>query len=117
MLSGFKKGTEYGTFQRPAGNTFAGVSSKCRFLDDKTYCCVITRNGPIPKVLEDMRVAVKISHFSLKYVHKMQSVLDMVRVIYPGLRSHSSCGPVEQSQGRVQRKGVKHGSLSRGHHR
>ena len=36
------------------------------FLNDKTYRRVITRNGPFPQVLEDMRVAMKISHLSYK---------------------------------------------------
>ena len=56
-----QKGTENGMFGHPAGHTFARVSSRCRFLNDKRYCCVITRNGPIPQVLEDMGVAVKIT--------------------------------------------------------
>ena len=47
-----QKGAENG-FGHPAGSTFAQVSSRCQFLNDKMYCCVITRNGPVRLVLED----------------------------------------------------------------
>ena len=47
-----QKGSENVMFGHPAGNTFAQVSSSCRFLIDKTYCCVMTRDG---QVFEDMR--------------------------------------------------------------
>ena len=43
-----QKGAENGLFGHPAGTTFEQVSSKCWFEKNKTYCCVITRNGPIP---------------------------------------------------------------------
>ena len=56
-----QKGAENGMFGHQTGNTFAQVSSRCRFLNDKTYCCVITWNGPIPQVLKDMGVAVKMT--------------------------------------------------------
>ena len=56
-----QKGAETGTFGHPAGNTSAHVSSSCWLLNDKTYCGVITRNGPSPHALEDMGVAVKIT--------------------------------------------------------
>ena len=56
--------TENGMFGRPAGNTFALVSSICGLLNDEAYCCEITRNGSLLQVLKDMRVTVKISCFS-----------------------------------------------------
>ena len=47
-----QKGTENVMFGHPDGNTFALVSTICWLLNDEAYCCVITRNGPIPQVLE-----------------------------------------------------------------
>ena len=58
-----QQGTEIGMFGHPAGNTFALVSSMSKFPDNEAYCSVVTRNGPIPQVLEDPRVTVKISCF------------------------------------------------------
>ena len=62
----FQKRAKNGMFGQPARNVFALVSSICWLLNDEAYCCVITRNGPVHQVLEDMRVAVKISHLSCK---------------------------------------------------
>ena len=61
IVKPLQKGAENGMFGHPAGNTFAQVSSSCWFLNDKTCCCVITRNGPILQVFKDMGVAVKIT--------------------------------------------------------
>ena len=49
-----QQGTEDGMFGHPAGNTFALVSSTCGLWNDEAYRRVITRNGPVPQVLEDM---------------------------------------------------------------
>ena len=54
-----QQGTENGMFGHPAGNTSVLVSSICGLLNDEAYCCVITRNGSLPKVLKDMRATVK----------------------------------------------------------
>ena len=49
-------------FGHPAGNyVLLMVSSSCWLLNDKTYCCVVTRNGPSNQVLEDMRMTMELS--------------------------------------------------------
>ena len=57
----FQNGTEDGMFGHPTRNAFALLHSIGWLSNDKTYRRVITRNGPILQVFEDMRVAVKIS--------------------------------------------------------
>ena len=44
-----------GMFGHPGVNTFALVSSIYGFLNDEAYCCVITRNGSLQQVLQDMK--------------------------------------------------------------
>ena len=47
------------------GNTFfVLVSSFCRFLDDKAYCSMVTRNGFLSEILKNMRRATEIMCFS-----------------------------------------------------
>ena len=65
----------------PAGNAVALVTSICWLLSDKTYCCVITRNGPIPQVLEDMGVAVESRASTISRLKTMRSMLERVRMI------------------------------------
>ena len=70
IVKPLQKGAENGMFRHPARNAFALVSPICWLLNDKMYCCVITRNGPIPQVLEDMGVAVKITRLSHREIDK-----------------------------------------------
>ena len=63
-----QKGAENGMFGHPAGNAFALVSPSSWLWNDKTYRRVITRNGPVHQVFEDMREAVKISRLSQKLI-------------------------------------------------
>ena len=52
-----------GMFGRPTGNTFALVSSICRFLDEEAFCSVVTQNSFLSEVLNDMRRAMEITCF------------------------------------------------------
>ena len=56
--------TEDRMFGHPAWNAFALLLPISRLVNDKTYRRVVTRNGPVTQVLEDMGVAVKISRLS-----------------------------------------------------
>ena len=51
-------------FGHPAWNAFALLLPISRLLNDKTNRRVVSRNGPVHQVLEDMGVAVKISGLS-----------------------------------------------------
>ena len=37
-------------FGHSTRNAFALVASNCRFLNDDTYGCMVTRYGPFPKI-------------------------------------------------------------------
>ena len=52
---------EDGIFGHPTWNAFALMPPISWLLNVKTYRRVITRNGPVPQIFEDMGVAVKIS--------------------------------------------------------
>ena len=67
-------------FGHPAGHTFALVSSIRGVLNDEAYCCVITRNGLLSQVFNDMRVTVEISCFSHGRWIKIRSILERVRM-------------------------------------
>ena len=57
-------GTENGMFEHPNWNSFALLLPRSRLVNDKTYRRVVTRNGPVPQVLENTGVAVKISRLT-----------------------------------------------------
>ena len=65
-----QKRAKNGMFGHPAWNAFALLSSICWLLNDESYRCVITRNGPVLQLLEDMGVAMKISRLSRSQVTK-----------------------------------------------
>ena len=44
-------GTEDGMFGHPTRDAIM-VSPSCRFLNNHTYSCVVTRYGPLPQVLK-----------------------------------------------------------------
>ena len=63
-------------------NALAQLLSMRRPLNDNKYSRVITRNGPVPQVLEDMEIAVKKSRASaIGKLIQMRSILDSVRII------------------------------------
>ena len=68
-------------FGHPTRNAFALVSPICWLLNDETYRRVVTRNGPDPQVLEDMKVAMEVACFSQKTIDK--------RSINPGQRAYN----------------------------
>ena len=80
VVKPLQKGAENGMFGHPAGNSFAHVSSRCWLLNDKTYCCVVTRNGPSPQVLEDMRMTMELSCSAMGRLIKIRSILERVRM-------------------------------------
>ena len=45
--------TEDKMFGHPNWNAFAQLLPRSRLVNDKTYRRVVTRNGPVPQVLED----------------------------------------------------------------
>ena len=53
-----------GIFGHPTWNAFPVLLPISWLLNDKTYRRVITRNGPVPQILKDMGVAVKISRLN-----------------------------------------------------
>ena len=53
---------ENGMFGHPTWNAFA--------LNDNTYSRVITRNGPVPQILKNMGVAMKVTRLSHRQVNK-----------------------------------------------
>ena len=53
-----------GTFGHPTWNAFALLHPMSWLLNDQTFRRVTTRSGPVPRILEDMGVAVKISRLS-----------------------------------------------------
>ena len=69
-----------------------------RLTNEKTYRRVVTRNGPVPKDLEDIEVAVKISLLSHRLKFEMRSILDRVRMILRAVDSLPLCHQAEQSQ-------------------
>ena len=54
----------------PVWNAFALLLSTVQLFNDQTYRRVITRNGPVPHVLKNMGVAVRVSHLSLKWFNQ-----------------------------------------------
>ena len=64
VLKPLQNGTEDRMFGHPAWNAFARLLPSSRLTSDKTYCRVVTWNSPVPQVLGDMRVEVKISCLS-----------------------------------------------------
>ena len=69
-------------------------------LNDNTYRRVITRNGPVPQILKDMGVAVKISRLSHRKVN--QNAHQSLRS--QGLWSPSQCNQVEQSREHAEKR-------------
>ena len=57
-------------FGHPTREAFALLSLIRRLLNDNTYRRVITRNGPVPQILKNMGVAVKVSRLSHRLVNK-----------------------------------------------
>ena len=51
-------------FGHPIRNAIALVAPNCRFLNNDTYGCMVTRYGSFSKILEHMRIAVEIASFS-----------------------------------------------------
>ena len=68
-------------FGHPTREEFALLSLIRRLLNDKTYRCVITGNGPVPQILKNIGVAVKVSRLSYSKLIKIRSILDSVRMI------------------------------------
>ena len=56
--------TEDRMFGHATWNAFALLLPISSLMDDKMYRRVVTRNGPVPQILEDVGVAVKVSRLS-----------------------------------------------------
>ena len=64
VVKPFQIGTDNEMFVHLFWNALAQLLSMRRPLNDNKYSRVITRNGPVPQVLEDMEIAVKITRLS-----------------------------------------------------
>ena len=60
----FQNRAEHVMFGHPTRNTFDLVAPICRFLNDDTHRCMVTRYGPFTKILKYIRIAVEIACFS-----------------------------------------------------
>ena len=76
-----QKGTETGMFGHTTRNAFALLFPICWLLNDETYRRVVTRNGPVHRVLADMEVAMEVACFSHRTIDK--------RSVNPGLRAYN----------------------------
>ena len=59
-----KQSKKTGRLDIPARNTFDLVIPIGRYLHDDSHCHMITRYGPLTKVVRNMRVTVKITRLS-----------------------------------------------------
>ena len=60
----FQNGAENGMFGHPDRNAFSQVTPISRFLYDDTYSCMVTRYGPLTKILNYMGRAMIIACLS-----------------------------------------------------
>ena len=65
----FQNSAENGMFGHSTRNSLDLVATICRFLHDDSYCNMITRYGPLSKVVRNMRIAMKITRLSHKYIN------------------------------------------------
>ena len=82
----FQNRAENWMFGHPTRNAFALVAPNCRFLNDDTWSCMVTRKRPFSRILKYMRIAMEIACFSWEIINAL-SILDNVRIVPSAVES------------------------------
>ena len=62
----FQKRAENGMFAHSTRNAFALAAPNCRFMNNDTYGCMVTRYGPFHQVLKNMGVAMEVACLAIE---------------------------------------------------